>query len=129
MVAAAALGCNFNFGKTGEVHLYELHAAKDAGGKAGDKTASFRPSERTVHAVAELSETKAGTKVKLVWSAVDVAGEEKNTKIKDVEVTTDEQQNVVHGQLTLPQDWPKGKYKIEAYVNGKLEKTAEYRVE
>jgi hypothetical protein len=34
----------------------------------------------------------------------------------------------VHGHLSLPQDWPAGKYKVEVYVNGDLDKTAFYSV-
>ena len=130
LLVLTVAACNFNFGTTGEVHVDELYAAKDGRGKAGDKTASFSPSDRTVYAVAELTEGKAGTQVKLVWYAVEAEGEEKNSKIKDVVVTTnDDKQNVVSGHLSIPQDWPKGKYKIEAYVNDKLEKTVEYSVQ
>lgn len=131
LLVLAVAACSFNFGgKTGEVHIDKLYAAKDAKGKAGDKTESFSPSDRTVYAVAELTEGKANTPVKLVWYAVDVAGEEKNSKIKDIVVTTDkDEQNIVSGHLTFPQDWPKGKYKVEAYVNDKLEKTVEYAVQ
>ena len=130
LLVLAVAACNFNVGNSGEIHVDELYAAKDAQGKAGDKTTSFSPSDKTVYAVAELTGAKAGTQVKLVWYAADVAGQEKNTKIKDIVVTTDnDQQNIVSGHLTLPQDWPKGKYKVEAYVNDKLEKTADYVVQ
>ena len=130
LLVLAVAACNFNIGNGGEVHVDELYAAKDGKGKAGDKVATFSPSDRTVYAVAELTGGKAGTPVKLVWYAADVAGEEKNTKIKDVVFTTDkDEQNIVSGHLTYPEDWPKGKYKVEAYVNDKLEKTVEYNVE
>src|SRR5215217_4877235 len=91
LLGAAAVACNFNIGNTGkvdEVHVDELYAARDAGGKAGDKTESFSPSDKTVYAVAELNGTKADTRVKLVWYTLDVEGEDKNSKIKEVEVKT-----------------------------------------
>jgi hypothetical protein len=129
LLVSAVVACNFNVGGDGEVHVDELYAAKDGGGKAGDKTTNFSPSERTVYAVAKLDEAKADTKIKLVWYTLEVEGQDKNTMIKDIEVTTNDEQNIVYGHLTLPQDWPKGKYKVEAYVNGKLEKTVEYSVQ
>ena len=52
----------------------------------------------------------------------------KNEKIKEIDYTTSAGDNVVHGHLTVPRDWPAGKYKCEVYVNGVLDKTIEYWV-
>ena len=74
LLVLAVAACNFSVGNSGEIHVDELYAAKDAQGKAGDKTTSFSPSDKTVYAVAELTGAKAGTQVKLVWYAAEVAG-------------------------------------------------------
>jgi hypothetical protein len=108
--------------------ISELHMAKDDGGDPGDQSSTFGPSDRTIHAVAKLKESKSGTKMKFSWWIVDAEGA-KNEKIKDIDYTTKALENVVHGHLTLPRDWPKGKYKVEVYVNGSLDRTAEYNVE
>ncbi len=106
----------------------ELHMAKDDGnGDPGDKTNAFSRGDRTIHCVAKLADVKAGTKMKFSWFIVD-AGGSKNEKIKDIDYTTRAQENIVHGHLTLPQDWPSGKYRVEVFVNGNLEKTAQYSV-
>lgn len=108
--------------------IKELHMAKDDGnGNPGDKTNAFSPGDRTIHCVAKLAEAKGGTKMKFSWFIVDADGS-KNEKIKDIDYTTRALENIVHGHLTLPQDWPSGKYKVGVFVNGNLEKTAQYSV-
>jgi hypothetical protein len=108
--------------------IKELHMAKDDGnGDPGDETNAFSPGDRTIHCVAKLAEAKAGTKMKFSWFIVDADGS-KNEKIKDIDYTTRALENIVHGHLTLPQNWPSGKYKVEVFVNGNLEKTAQYSV-
>ena len=109
-------------------HISELHMAKDDGGDPGDQASSFGPGDRTIHAVAKLKESKSGTKMKFSWWIVDADGA-KNEKIRDIDYTTRAMENVVHGHLTLPQDWPRGKYKVEVFVNGNLDRTVEYTVE
>jgi hypothetical protein len=108
--------------------IEELHMAKDNGkGDPGDETKAFSPGDRTIHCVAKLAEAKSGTKMKFSWFIVDADGS-KNEKIKDIDYTTGALENIVHGHLTLPQDWPSGKYRVDVFVNGNLEKTAQYSV-
>lgn len=112
-----------------ESAIKEIHMAKDDGnGAPGDETESFAPSDRTVHCVATLREAKAGTQMKFSWWIVDAEGT-KNQKIKEIDYTTRPLENVVHGHLNLPQNWPSGKYKCQVYVNGDLDKTINYVVE
>jgi hypothetical protein len=109
-------------------YIREIHMAKDDGGSPGDETTSFAPSDRTIHAVATLKEPKAGTQMKFAWWIVDADGT-KNQKIKEIDYTTKPNENVVHGHLTLPQDWPKGKYKVQIFINSDLDKTVNYTIE
>ena len=110
-------------------YIKEIHMAKDNGkGAPGDETDSFAPDDRTIHAVATLKEPKAGTQMKFAWWIVDADGT-KNQKIKEIDYTTKPNENVVHGHLTLPQDWPKGKYKVQIFINSDLDKTVNYVIE
>ena len=110
------------------VALKEMHMAKDDGnGAPGDETDTFAPGDRTVHCVATLKEAKSGTQMRFAWWIVDADGT-KNQKVKEIDYTTRALENIVHGHLTLPQDWPTGKYKVQVYVNGDLDKTALYSV-
>ncbi len=109
--------------------IKEIHMAKDDGnGAPGKETDSFAPGDRTVHCVATLKQAKSGTQMKFSWWIVDADGT-KNQKIKDIDYSTKALENVVHGHLTLPQDWPTGKYKVQVYINGDLDKTVVYTVE
>jgi hypothetical protein len=109
--------------------IKEIHMAKDDGsGSPGDRTNTFAPGDRTVHCIATLKEAKSGTDMRFSWWIVD-AEDTQNKKIKDIDYTTQSLENVIHGHLTLPQDWPKGKYKVQVYVDGNLDKTVPFTVE
>ena len=130
LLLAVVLACNVS--KNGNTSssdgpISEGHMAKDNNGEPGDQTNTFSPGDRTVHCVVELKEAKEGTRMKFSWWIVD-AGDSKNEKLKDIEYTTGPKENVVHGHLTLPRDWPMGKYKCEVDVNGHTEKTIDYWV-
>ena len=107
--------------------IKEIHMARDDGGSPGEETNSFAPGDRTVHCVVTLKEAKSGTQMKFAWWIVDAEGSQ-NQKIKEIDYKTRPLENVIHGHLTLPQDWPTGKYKVEVYVNGDLDKTAFFSV-
>ena len=120
---------NSNSGGSGSggTAIKEIHMAKDNNGAPGTETDSFEAGDPTVHCVATLAEAKSGTQMKFSWWIVD-AGGSKDEKIKDIDYTTGALENVIHGHLTLPKDWPVGKYKVELYVNGALDKTVSYSV-
>jgi plastocyanin len=111
--------------EAGGVHINKLYMAKNQGGSSVD---TFSPSDRTVYAIAELSEAKPGTKVKFTWFAGDVEGFQRNSKIQDLDVTTGPRENIVYAHLALPRDWPTGTYRVETEVNGKDDKEVWYEI-
>jgi hypothetical protein len=119
----AGLACNYSASVGGT----SLHMAKDNNGQPGTETATFSPSDHTIHCVAKLGEAKDGTKITFSWYTVDVDGS-KNEKLKDLDYITKGEENIVHAGLTKADDWAKGKYKCVATING-AEKTTEYTVE
>ena len=119
---------NSNIDSGAGKYLSEIHMAKDDDGKPGAATTTFSPGDRTIHCVTKLKDAKGGTQMKFSWWIVDADGT-KNKLIKEIEYTTGTRENIVHGHLTLPQDWPKGKYKVDVYVNGELDRTVSYAVE
>lgn len=107
----------------------EVHMARDDGNSGpGDETSTFNSKDRTIHCVAELKDPKSGTKMRFSWFVVEANGTS-NEKIKDIDYTTRALENVVHGHLSTPRDWPVGKYKVEVYVNENLEETVHFTVE
>jgi len=133
LVLTAVLACKYSTNSnsnsnTGSGAISKITMAKDNGnGDPGDETNTFRASDHTVHCLATLRTPKEGTQIKFSWWIVDAQGS-KNELIKEIDYTTGPNNNVVHGHLSLPRDWPKGKYKCDVYVDGKLEKTVEYYV-
>ena len=108
--------------------IEEIHMAKDDGnGSPGEKSDTFEPGDRTIHCVTKLKEAKSGTDMRFSWWIVDADGSQ-NQKVKDIDYRTRALENVVHAHLTLPQDWPTGKYKVQVYINGDLDRTAFYTV-
>jgi hypothetical protein len=111
------------------IHIQEIHMAKDNGrGAPGDRTESFSPEDRTIHCVVKLKKATRGTAMRFSWWIVDADGS-KNQKIKDIDYTTKTLENIVHGHLSLPQDWPQGSYKVQVYVNGDLDRTVNYAIQ
>jgi hypothetical protein len=111
-----------------DVHIDKISMAKDKNGDPGETTSTFRPGDHTIHCVVTLNKAKAGTQVEFVWFAVDVAGS-KSESIKKLDYTTKAAETEVHGHLSFPNDWPKGTYDVEVYINDALAKTIRYTVE
>ena len=111
-----------------DIYVNRIYMAKDNNGKPGDETSSFEPADHTVHCIAELNKAKKGTRVKFIWKMIDVAGS-RDKEIRTTDYTTNSFENKVHGYLTLPYDWPKGRYGVEVYIDGEMDKTIEYTIE
>ena len=127
LLALTVLACNYS-ASVGYKTAY-LNMAKDNGNEMpGDETKTFSPTDHVIHCVGKLNDAKEGTKVTFSWWAVD-AGDSKNEKIKDLDYTTKGEENIIHSHLSLPRDWPKGKYKCALTVNGVSDRSVEYTVE
>jgi hypothetical protein len=100
----------------------------DGSGGEGEKTMSFKPTDNPQHFKAHLSEFEGGTKLKFVWTAVN-AGGEKNLKIFEKELETGSLENEMTAKLKMANPFPTGDYKLDVYVNGKLSKTLNYKVQ
>jgi hypothetical protein len=88
---------------------------------------SFKPSDLMHKASIEFSKTGAG-KVKGVFTAVN-AGGEKNVKILEREIELTSVMNTANFTMKLEQPFPAGDYKLDVYLNDKLVKTHNYKVQ
>lgn len=111
-----------------DVYVDQVNMAKDNNGEPGDSATTFSPDDRTIHCVIKLNKAKAGTAIRFVWKAVDVKGI-RSGEFQKIDYTTNSFENIVHGHLTYPEDWPKGTYQVEVYINDALDKTISYSVE
>lgn len=95
---------------------------------ADDETVTvFKASDRTQKIAVQLSETSVG-KVRGVFTAVN-AGGEKNFKIVEKEIVLGTLANTAVFSAILDRDFPAGDYKLDVYVNEKLVKTHNYKVQ
>lgn len=90
-------------------------------------TTVFAP-EDTFYCIVTLANAPDDTTLKAVWTAVDVEGEEPNTLIDETETTSDGN-DVITFNLSLDDLWPSGKYKVDLYLNGALDRTMEFEVQ
>ena len=102
-------------------------AKDDGSGAPGETASSFAPSDRKFHAAITLDEGGAG-KVRADLIAVDTP-EGKDIKVLTQDYTLSGIENTVKVAFSLPQDWPVGSYRIDAYVNDKLSKSKEFMIQ
>jgi hypothetical protein len=128
LILFVIMACSYSTSDSGSGPISNAHMAKDNGsGEPGDETNTFKPSDHTIHCLIKLSDPKEGTRITFSWWELDGSGSKKD-KIKDIDYTTQGAEDMVHGHLTLPSDWPAGKYRCEVSVNGKVEKTLDFVV-
>jgi hypothetical protein len=103
-------------------HLYQ----DDGSGNAGAEVTAFAPSDRTMHFMVETNNLVTGH-IKWVFTAVDTSDGQ------DIEITTVEgdlsEVNNLTADLTLPNDWPTGSYKVDIYLNDAMLGTINYTVQ
>lgn len=100
----------------------------DGSGGEGDEVTGFKASDNPQHFKAHLSEFESGTRIKAVFTAVN-AGGENNFKILEKEIETNSITNEGVFSLKMPNPFPVGDYKADFYINGKLAKTVNYKVQ
>ena len=115
-------------------NIQQAVLAKDVKGdnfEPVDPTSTFPTDQPMLHLVVAVANAPSDTKVKAAWTAVDV-GEvaPANTLIAETEVTLNASGNA-HFTLSIPDTgvWPVGKYKVDVYLNDKLDRTVNYTVE
>lgn len=115
------LACEFSF-SSAEVENVRL--ARDEAGQ--QTTTQFEPTD-TFYLVGDLSNAPDDTKLKAVWTAVEVEGVDPNLVIQERELTAPS------GPFwfSLVQEsgiWPAGRYKVEFYLNDELNQSLDFQV-
>ena len=130
LVASIASACSVSFSTA---NIQQAVLAKDVAGdtfEPVDPTTTFPTDQHVINLVVTVANAPSDTKVKTVWTAVDVGdAAPANTRIDEAEVTMDGSGNT-HFTLSGPSSgaWPVGKYKVEIYLNDKLDRTVEYTI-
>lgn len=118
---AALIACGFS---ASTARITNAFLAADPDGT--QPTESFQPDE-TFYLLVDLANAPDDTQVKAAWTAADVEGEAPDTLIDEAELTTGDGRLTFN--LTNDGPWPAGAYKVDIYLNEKLERTLEFSVE
>jgi hypothetical protein len=117
----AGLACEFSV-STANIASATL-SANESGSPA---TTTFSPDQSVFYLIVELANAPDDTRVKAVWTAVEAEGVDANFLIDEVELTSGS------GTLTFNLSnnglWPTGRYKVDLYLNDKLDRTLEFEV-
>jgi hypothetical protein len=120
VLAALACGGSFSTAKIDNARL-----TSDESGT--QETTVYTPSE-TFYCIVEVANAPEDTTLRVVWTAVDVEGEEPNLELQQTEATVGED-NVFTFHLTNDSQWPAGQYKVDIYLNDELDRTLEFQVQ
>jgi hypothetical protein len=106
--------------------------ARDATSDTFDPTGitdAFGPEQKSFHAIITIKSAPANTTFKAVWTAVDIGTLlAPNSKIGEYELQSDGSRNL---DFTFAPDagrLPPGKYKVDIFVNGSLDRTLNFSV-
>jgi hypothetical protein len=111
-----------------EVFITDMEMARDDGaGRGGQVVRSFRTKDGPVHCLVTLSRAAEGTRVRFVWTAVE-AGGKVNEVLATAEVVTRPREIVADGQLRHPREWPAGRYRVQAAVNGRSSRSLDFTI-
>jgi hypothetical protein len=120
LLVLAGLACGGSFSTA---NISEANLSRDEAGQ--EPTTVFDPAD-TFYLQVELANAPDSTTVKVVWTAVAVAGEEPNLYLDETTLTSGDGTLVFN--LTNDQLWPAGEYKVDLYLNDTLDRTLTFTV-
>lgn len=108
--------------------IEDLYLARDDGeGKAGEVTTQFSPGDIPIHCIVMLKEAAPAT-VKMNFVAVKVNGVKPESRVVSASYSTVQGQNQVYFTGRPHGKWTAGSYRIDIFVNEKLEKSLAFNV-
>lgn len=120
VLALAALACG------GSLSTANISSAFLTADESGAGSTTVFSQDQTFYAIAKLANAPDDTKVKAVWYAVAAEGADPNTLLDSAELVSGDQ--TLTFKLSNNQSWPVGTYKVELYLNDKLDRTLDFAV-
>ncbi len=120
LLIAAALACQFSASTANIANAYTT-----ANPDGGSPTTLFAP-DQVFYAIVELKNAPDDTTVKAVWIAVNVEGVEPNFYITETSLTSGD--DTLTFELSNDNLWPAGQYKVDLYLNDKLDRSLTFEV-
>ncbi|MEW5867894.1 MAG: hypothetical protein AB1894_01355 [Chloroflexota bacterium] len=120
-ILLVSLACNFS---VSTASIKDAYLAADTDGKERQTVFS---QDSVFYCIVELGSAPDDTRVKAAWTAVAVEGEQSERNLGEKELTSGSGQ--LSFNLSNSSLWPAGKYKVDVYLDDKLERTLEFEVE
>ncbi len=120
MLMLFILACGFN---VSTANIADAWMATD---ESGNTRVTSYSSFDDFYAIVDLRNAPDSTSLKAVWTAVNAEGVPANEVINETTATIGS--GLLHFRLTNSNAWPTGKYKVDIYLNDKLDKTVEFEV-
>jgi hypothetical protein len=121
LLVLTVLACSFN---ASTANISDAKLAKDPDGA---QPATTFAQDEPFYCVVQLANAPDDTKVKAAWTVVEAQDTEPNVLIDEAEISSGDGQ--IHFDLTNDKLWPAGQYKVDLYLNDKLDRTLEFQVE
>lgn len=108
--------------------IEDVYLARDDGeGKAGEVTTVFSPSDIPIHCIVMLKDAAPAT-VRMNFVAVKVNGVKPESRVVSASYSTVQGQDQVYFTGRPQGKWTAGSYRIDIFVNEKLEKSMAFDV-
>lgn len=126
--ASAAQTASVQGGAAVSAVLEDVYLARDDGeGNAGDVTSVFRTTDIPIHCIVVLK-TPDPASVRMNFVAVKVAGVKPDSRVVSASYATQQGQDRVFFTGRPHGKWVVGEYRIDVFVNDKLEKSVPFEV-
>jgi hypothetical protein len=122
MLTLAALACGGSFSTA------NITEAKLTADSEGAQPTTVFAQDQVFYCIVTVANAPEDTTLKVVWTAVEVPGEEPNLVLNETEATTGEDE-VFTFHLNNDNLWPAGKYKVDIYLNDELDRTLDFEVQ
>lgn len=110
------------------IRLAEMRKDDGSGNVTDEATDTFPQSDKHFHSLINWDNPRAGTKIRFLWILVDAGGKQNDVMGDDESVTDNDETDQVRSRFSAAQPLPKGSYKVEIYVNDKLEASLPFKV-
>ena len=120
LLALAILACG------GSISTANIASARLTTDEGGAQETTVFAQDQIFYCIVELANAPDDTVVKAVWTAVSVQDTDPNLLIDEAELTSGD--GTLTFNLTNDGLWPVGTYKVDLYLNDKLDRTLEFEV-
>jgi len=116
--------CDIN---TGPVEIADIYLAKKDGGDF-EKVKNFKPEDGPFYCIVDLSHAIEGTKIEVIWTAVDVPSQEMEDEEIDNYKLRLKNETHIEFNLNADGDWPDGEYNVEVFIDGESHESIDFKV-